>query len=276
MNRKFIVQFSILLTGLISINSYAQIHTANDKTIDSTEFSGTRKILNDLSVDKFQKKTFRNGNTTIPYRILTPKNSTAKKYPLVITFHNSTRIGNDNEHQLEPLARIWLRENIYSNFNCFVVAPQFKERSSSYQQENAGVLTSVPSDDARRILKLIEEIESTYPIDKNKIYLVGYSMGASTAQNLLNINPDKFAAVVSIAGVPDFSNLEKLKNKKIWLIHGAKDIENPYIGSTELYTRLGKNKNLVFTTFNNLEHNNIVIPYLLSDEIPKWLFKTSR
>ncbi|WP_342333101.1 prolyl oligopeptidase family serine peptidase [Pedobacter sp. FW305-3-2-15-E-R2A2] len=240
------------------------------------EFSRAKKALNDLTVDKFQKKIYLNGKSRIPYRILMPKDIQAKKYPLVITFHNSTRIGNDNENQLEPLARIWLRENIYSNFNCFVIAPQFNERSSNYQQENDGVLTATPSDDAREILKLIEEIERTYPVDKNKIYLVGYSMGASTAQNILNINPEKFAALVSIAGVPDLSNLKKLKNKKIWLIHGKKDIENPYIGSTELYARLGNNKNLVFTTFNTLEHNNIIIPYLLSDEIPKWLFKTSR
>lgn len=275
MNEKLITQIAILLTGLISINSYSQIPVVDDKIIDSVEFSGTRKILNDLTVDKFQKKVFVNGGSKIPYRLLMPKDVHAKKYPLVITFHNSTRIGNDNENQLEPLARIWLRENIYRDFNCFVIAPQFNERSSSYHQENGGVLASTPSDDARQILKLIEEIESKYPVDKSKIYLVGYSMGASTAQNLFNINPKKFAALVSIAGVPDFSNLKKLKDKNIWLIHGKKDIENPYTGSAELYARLGNNKNLVFTTFNNLQHNNITIPYLLSDEIPKWLFKSS-
>lgn len=276
MNEKFIILIAIFLTGLISIHSYAQIHVVEDKTIDSVEFSGTRKILNDLPVDKFQKKIFVNGSSKIPYRILIPKDVQAKKYPLVITFHNSSRIGNDNQNQLEPLARIWLRENIYNDFNCFVIAPQFNERSSSYHQENSGILTSTPSNDAREILKLIEEIERTYPVDKNKIYLVGYSMGASTAQNILNINPKKFAALVSIAGVPDFSNLKKLKNNNIWLIHGKEDIENPYIGSAELYARLKNNKNLFFTTFNNLQHNNIMIPYLLSDEIPKWLFKTSR
>lgn len=276
MNEKFITLIAIFLTGLVSIHSYAQIHVVEDKTIDSVEFSGTRKILNDLPVDKFQKKIFVNGSSTIPYRILIPKDVQAKKYPLVITFHNSSRIGNDNQNQLEPLARIWLRENIYNDFNCFVIAPQFNERSSSYHQENSGILTSTPSNDAREILKLIEEIERTYPVDKNKIYLVGYSMGASTAQNILNINPKKFAALVSIAGVPDFSNLKKLKNNNIWLIHGREDIENPYIGSAELYARLKNNKNLFFITFNNLQHNNIMIPYLLSDEIPKWLFKTSR
>ena len=276
MNKKIIVQFAILLTALVSNHSYAQIHKVEDRIIDSVQFSGTKKALNDLSVDKFQKKIFRNGSTTIPYRILTPKDVNAKKYPLVITFHNSSRIGNDNELQLEPLARIWLRENIYRDFNCFVVAPQFNERSSNYLQQSDGVLASTPSEDARQIVKLIEEIESKYPIDKNKIYLVGYSMGASTAQNIMNINPEKFAALVSIAAVPDFSNLKKLKHKNIWLIHGKKDVENPYVGSATLYARLGDQKNLVFTTFNNLDHHNIMIPFLLSDEIPKWLFQTSR
>ena len=73
--------------------------------------------------------------------------------------------------------------------------------------------TSKPLDDALEMLLLIKEIENRYPIDKNKIYLVGYSMEASTVQNLMNISPRKFAALVSIAAVPDFSNPEKLKHK---------------------------------------------------------------
>ena len=101
-------------------------------------------------------------------------------------------------------------------------------------------------------------------------------MGGSTAQNLMNLSPDTFAAIVSVASVPDFSNLAKIKDKNIWLIHGKNDNENPYIGSVELYDKLSFNKNLIFTTFNNLNHNNIVIPFLVTDEIPKWLFGKRR
>ncbi|MGV0831078.1 hypothetical protein ACTS9D_02485 [Empedobacter brevis] len=97
-------------------------------------------------------------------------------------------------------------------------------------------------------------------------------MGASTAQNLLNSTPDKFAAIVSIAAVPDFSNLKNIQNKNIWLIHGEQDEDNPYNGSVELFRKLNTNKNLVFTTFSHLNHHNIVIPFLTTDEIPKWLF----
>ena len=101
-------------------------------------------------------------------------------------------------------------------------------------------------------------------------------MGGSTAQNLLNIAPDKFAATISVAAVPDFSNLKKLSKKNIWLIHGGKDDENSYIGSVELFNKLSSNKNLIFTTLSNLNHNNIVIPFLITDEIPNWLFKQKK
>ena len=123
------------------------------------------------------------------------------------------------------------------------------------------------------MLKLIKNLEQEYPnIDKNRIYLIGYSMGASTAQNLLNMQPNKFAALVSVAAVPDLSNFKKYKNKNIWLIHGEEDNENPYTGSCEFFNKSSFNTNITFTTYRNLNHNNIIIPFLLTEEIPNWLF----
>ena len=193
---------------------------------------------------------------------------------MVITFHNSTRIGNDNENQLEPFAKIWLREEIYEKFPCYVVAPQFNKRSTNYEINTEGIQISKPSNEVSALLNLIKDLEKEFPnIDKNRIYLIGYSMGGSTAQNLMNLQPNTFAAVVSVASVPDLSNLNKIKEKNIWLIHGKNDNENPYIGSVELYNKLSSDKNLIFTTFTKLNHNNIVIPFLITDEIPKWLFE---
>lgn len=273
-NNKVQVQILFFFSIMICNFSQAQIHIFDETLIDSARFTKTRNILNELSVDVFQKKVFTNESTKIPYRFLLPKNfTTTKKYPLVITFHNSSRQGNDNENQLEHLARTWVRNDIFDKFNCFVLAPQFEQRSSTYSQNAEGILTASPSKDAIQILTLIKKIEKEHPnIDLNRIYLIGYSMGASTAQNLINLAPEKFAAMVSIATVPDLSNLDKLKHKDIWLIHGEKDTSNPYIGSEVLYKKLDGNSKLVFTTFKNLDHNNIVIPYLLTDELQKWLF----
>jgi len=269
---------ALLFLTLTANLACSQKKEFRETTVDSLTFVNNRKILNSLITDGFLKKKFTKENVQIPYRFLTPKNNiNDQKYPLIITFHNSTRIGNDNENQLEPFAKIWLRPEIYNEYQCYVIAPQFNKRSSNYEKNSDGIQISKPSRDVFALLELIKNIEKEYPnIDKNRIYLIGYSMGGSTAQNLLSIAPNKFAAIISVAAVPDFSNLKKLSKKNIWLIHGQKDDENPYIGSLELFNRLSSNGNLIFTTFSNLNHNNIGIPLLLSDEIPNWLFKQKK
>lgn len=266
---------TIIFLILIANSTFAQKNELREAIVDSLTFVNNRKIVNSLNTDVYVKKTFTKENIQIPYRLLKPKNnSNNQKYPLVITFHNSSRIGNDNENQLEPFAKIWLRPEIYNKYQCYVIAPQFSKRSSNYEKNIDGIQISKPSKDVFALLELIKNVEKEYPnIDKNRVYLIGYSMGASTAQNLLNIAPNKFAATVSVAAIPDFSNLKKLSKKNIWLIHGEKDDENPYMGSLELFNKLFLNKNLIFTTFSNLNHNNIVIPFLITEEIPKWLFE---
>ena len=276
MNNRNLKQILITLLVIITSNPVlAQKSEFLDTQVDSLTFVTTRKFLNSFNTDNFQKKVFIKNDIQIPYRILTPKdNDKNQKFPLVITFHNSTRIGNDNESQLEPLAKIWLREEIYDRYQCYVIAPQFSTRSSVYDNNTDNDLVSKPSNDVFALWDLIKNVEKEYRnIDKNRIYLVGYSMGASTAQNLMSIEPDKFAAIVSIAAVPDFSNLKQLDKKNIWLIHGEKDNENPYSGSIKLFKKLVSNKNLTFTTYGNLNHNTITIPFLTTEDIPKWLFE---
>lgn len=277
MKRKYVFKnCCYILFFFICINniSFGQIHHYKAIKIDSFTFLNTRKIINSLSTENFIKQVFKTDTAVMPYRLLLPKNDTTQQYyPLVITLHNSARIGNDNESQLEPLAKIWLRKQIYDKFRCFVLAPQFSVRSSVYTKNDSDILVSQPAGEVFTLLKLIDEVLRQYPdIDKKRIYLVGYSMGGSTVQNLINLTPGKFAAMVSIAGVPDFSNTNQLSNSNIWLIHGQKDDENPYIGSEVLFRKLNKNKHLLFSTYTNLTHNNIMIPYLLCDDIPKWLF----
>lgn len=118
-------QIGILLSILTCNFCFAQKHEYDDRSIDSATYVETRNTLSQLSTNRYEKRIFKNEITTIPYRFLLPKDFHSKrKYPIVITFHNSSRIGNDNENQLEHLARTWVREEVYGRFNCFVVAPQ--------------------------------------------------------------------------------------------------------------------------------------------------------
>lgn len=269
-----IITFFLFITSFIS---HAQTQLFDNVKIDSLTFVKNRNSINNLSNDFFEKHVYKKDEKEIPYRLLLPQNyNKQQNYPVIITFHNSSRIGNNNEDQVEHLSKIWIRDEIYNKYHAFVIVPQFNERSSNYIKAKNGILVSKPFNDIHLIFDLLEKFQKEYKIDKSRIYLVGYSMGASTAQNLISISPNKFAAIVSVAAVPDFSNSKALRNKNIFLIHGKKDTDNPYEGSLILFEKLKGNKNLVFKTYNELNHGNITIPLLLNDEIPNWLFKQKK
>ncbi|MBZ4187911.1 hypothetical protein [Niabella beijingensis] len=251
----------------------------SDIRFDSSAAAQARAALNNLPDTGYQKKVYHKDGVQLPYRLLVPLHRQPyKKYPLVITLHNSSRLGSDNERQLEPLARIWLRRDIRKKYPAFVAAPQFAKRSSNYAMDSSrGVLEAFPSADVPIVLDLVAALVKTHPeIDDRRIYIVGYSMGASTAQHLLSLDPGRFAALVTIAGVPDFSNTGGIADKPVWLVHGREDDENPYPGSVALFNLLKKNRRLLFTTFNHLNHNTITLPFLLNDALPAWLFKQKR
>jgi len=246
---------------------------------DSVATLESKKLLNSLNDQDFLYRSFlTKSNQNIPYRLLTPyNNQPSKKYPLIITFHNSSRIGSDNKNQLEPLARIWLEKNIREKFQGYIVAPQFATRPTIYAPDSQkGILTSKAEPQLFAMIDLIDSIKKEYNIDENRIYLVGYSMGGSSVIDLLNFKPDKFAAAVAIAGVPQFDHTDSLKNVPIWLIHGTKDTENPFSGSEQLYQEINQYHKTRYWIFENRTHDNIVSTALLGENIPKWLFTKKR
>ena len=53
------------------------------------------------------------------------------------------------------------------------------------------------------LMTLIEEIESEYSVDEDRIYLTGISLGGNGAWKVATDYPDKFAAVIPISGWGD-------------------------------------------------------------------------
>ena len=263
------------LLCLVSVKLCAQKIEVKSTKFDSVKFSLIRKELNSLNTEAFTKKVFEANGTKLPYRLLAPKNQkSGTKYPLIIALHNSSRLGTNNESQLEPLTRTWLREQMRDQFPAFVLAPQFETRPTIYaEHDKLKILTATPQANLQILLRLIDSFKENPSVDTKRIYLIGYSMGGSTAQHLMSAKPDWFAAMIAVAGVPDISNLQNIKHKPIWLIHGRKDDENPFNGSKKLFEQLKENKKARFTIYESLDHNNITLPLLATNELAKWLFK---
>lgn len=225
----------------------------------------------------FEAASFNgNGTPAIKYRLLRPKTATSnhKKYPLIIVFHGSGAVGDDNNNQLGVLAKLWADPEIQEKYPAFVLAPQFPSRSSNYVMDSSrNVLKSIPQPCLLTALTLIDSLKKTLNIDESRIYVIGFSMGASSVINSLTLRPELFAAGVSISGIPEFSKIKALANIPIWLMHGNLDTENPGDSDKQFYKEVSYQNKTRFWEFEGTAHNDIISTPILGENIPKWLFK---
>ncbi|WP_212002589.1 hypothetical protein [Chitinophaga sp. HK235] len=255
---------SIAVTAQQQPQAYSLVHsTANPKHVDSI-----KTAIRGIDEHVFQPYQFR----TVKYRLLTPLPADRnKRYPLVLVLHGSGAVGTDNISQLGILAKMWARQDIRKDYPAYVVAPQFPERSSNYVMDSSrGVLVSVPGPNTNTVLQLIDSLKKVLPVDARRIYVIGFSMGASSVYNSIGLRPDLFAAGVAVSGIPDFNHLPALAATPLWTIHGNADYENPFRTDSLLRHTLHGSR-LRFWEADQLGHE-IYSELYTTAILPAWLF----
>jgi poly(3-hydroxybutyrate) depolymerase len=179
--------------------------------------------------DRFEAASFTAANgVTLPYRLLAPAAAPGGRVPLVLVLHGSGEIGADNRKQLTPFAVSWARDDIRRRYPAFVAAPQMPSRSAEYSGPPDGdVRTSRGTSAADATLSLVDHLMKTHPIDPARVFVTGFSMGASTTWNLLYARPGLFAAAIPVAGAPDPARASAVGKTRVWVIHGNRDNVNP-------------------------------------------------
>ncbi|OVE74462.1 hypothetical protein BVX94_00165, partial [bacterium B17] len=129
------------------------------------------------------------------------------------------------------------------------------------------------------IVEFVEHIESTYEIDRKRLYITGLSMGGFGTWNAIANNPDKFAAAIPICGgaTSEKRKAEGLKKMPIWSFHGEADTVVAMEKQMEMVNNLKelKNKNFKFTVYKGCKHDSWTRTYN-NDEIYEWLLKFSK
>ena len=86
-----------------------------------------------------------------------------------------------------------------------------------------------PADD--EVYQLADEIAAAFGIPAQRTYLAGYSMGGFSVFKLVPRQPERWAAVMCIAGGVYFSEVDRviaaLRNKPLYVITGTKDESIP-------------------------------------------------
>lgn len=209
---------ALVLTVFLTLVAGAQAHAAETRPFADAALP---TLSPGLEV-RFASHTYH----TVPYRLLTPPG--AGKHPLVVVLHGSGAIGTDNVSQLGVFARAWA-EPALADLNAYVVVPQAPTRSADYQSDADGLMASRPGASLPTILALVEDLAAHHPVDRSRIYLVGFSMGGSAALQALLLKPDLFAAAVAFAPVPPpLDQAARLAATPMMLVHGSADTENPF------------------------------------------------
>lgn len=138
----------------------------------------------------------------------------SRQWPLILFLHGSGQNGTNPE----LVAATGLPELLTTrpDFPFVVVSPQ----SPPDQVWNSQLPV---------LIALLDQIQQQYAIDARRVYLTGLSMGGIGAWDLALNYPQRFAAVVPIAGGWIFQsdavpkNICNLKDVPIWVFHGAQD-----------------------------------------------------
>lgn len=149
-----------------------------------------------------------------------------QKLPLVVVLHHAgaeRRLENIIDFNSESIGR-WLDPATQQAHPCFVVAPWSGGRHwENGDWKSIDPMTSEPSENAKRVLVLIESLCQKLPLDRERIYLVGQSMGGFGAWDLASRRPDLFAAIIPVCGGGDPAQGAGMKNLAIWTFHGDAD-----------------------------------------------------
>lgn len=176
----------------------------------------------------FNTEKFVSEQDTLNYRFLFPDYNTMRELPLVVFLHGSGERGNDNEAQLKWGVKNFATSEQMKMHSAFVVAPQcpmeqswanfiFDERNGSIQMQDS------PSKSMELLIKLVKQLIKDYPVDTDRIYITGLSMGGLGTFDAIARYPDLFAAAVPVCGGGDPTTAPQIKNIPIWIFHGAED-----------------------------------------------------
>lgn len=231
----------------------------------------------------FEARQFEGGHGQLNYRILPPPESSGQnqRFPLLIFLHGSGERGSDNEKQLVHVAHKFVEPNIRTKYPAFVIFPQCPQdqRWSSYR--NGVPLEQQPDDEisqpAALVMQLVDQLTENYPIDQDRIYIAGLSMGGFGTWDLISRFPQKFAAAVPVCGGGNLRVIEKAKQMPVWAAHGSDDATVPVTMTREMIDALRKaGATPIYTEFRGVGHNSWDPLFVENPLIFDWMFAQKR
>lgn len=253
---------SLLLLPVLSLVTCAQpIHGFAEKQVTYTG-------------GPYEKEVFK-------YRLRAPsKVEPGNRYPLILFLHGAGERGDDNKKQMRHFPELWRKPAHAKAFDCFVLAPQCRGRKKwvdiPWNVRRSSPLPKQPSHQMQAALLAFEKTCKELPIDQDRIYLTGLSMGGYGSWYLAARYPKRFAAVVPICGGGPEGAAKRLKDVKLWAWHGDQDRAVPVVRSRRMIEAIKKaGGSPKYSELKGVGHGSWVQAYQPGGALP-WMFKQKR
>jgi len=210
--------------------------------------------------EKLKKQVVR--EITLDYLLFLPQDygkEADKKWPLMLFLHGAGERGSDvNKVKIHGPPKIVEKRK---DFPFVVVSPQCPENKWWEPQE---------------VIALLDEIQSKYKVDPDRVYLTGLSMGGYGTWETATQSPERFAAIAPICGGGRPYTVRRLKDLPAWVFHGEKDEVVPIKRSEEMVDGLKRaGGDVKFTRYPDAGHDSWTATYN-NQELYDWLLKHKR
>lgn len=183
---------------------------AADKTVDAVK-------------DAFKTYIYKDPATgyEMPYNIYLPKDydaDKAKTYPMVVFIADASANINDPKAVLYQGngAIVWATPEEQAKHPAIVLAPQYTEDLI----RSIGMMTTDThqwTQGLTLVTDLIMDVSNKYRVDKDRIYGTGQSQGGMANIAISDAYPELFAGQYLVACQWDTQEMEKLKDKNLWI-----------------------------------------------------------
>ncbi|HUG93834.1 MAG TPA: dienelactone hydrolase family protein [Planctomycetaceae bacterium] len=181
----------------------------------------------------FITRTYRDDAGDHRYVVFLPRDYERRgDWPVIVSLHGASERGTDVRKPLTvglgPIVKARA-----ATFPFVVVFPQCED-------VDGRALTGWNADsaDARRMLAMLDEVLNDLKVDRRRVILTGWSMGAYGTWNLAAAYPGRFHAVVPVAGGGDPADAARLKDLPVWAFHGGNDRAVPASESRKMIEAL--------------------------------------
>ncbi len=184
-----------------------------DKSNDSTLQAMIKNVA-----PKFKQYKYNVPGTedVIEFNLYAPENAQAgKKYPLVLFVADASTVDKDVKVPLTQGygALVWATGESQAKNPCYVLVPQMSGGATNDSYTH--------SKQVDEVIGLVDKITKEYPIDTNRLYSTGQSMGGMMAMYYDVAYPDLFAASIFVDSHWDEATFPELvKHKFVWFIAG--------------------------------------------------------